>query len=300
MQPDPRAGAALGPLPAHAGLDRALHLPRLPHPLTRCADPGGDPALRPRDLRRRRDRPGTYAETPAAGAETSTSGSTRCAGSATTAASSAAGTSTSPSARRPSAPRALRDVQLLLARPDLRGERVPVPEPARPPGCSAAVAGSRSSGRERIPAAGGAIIVANHESIWDPFVLGVATEREIHYLAKAELFRYRPLAAALRSLNAFPVERGSGDPGRDRRGRRTSSPGGAARHLSRRARRSPSGRTAGTEARPDSRLQQELRSSRSRSRAPVPAPACPRGSASSSASRSRSRSRARRSRPRVR
>jgi 1-acyl-sn-glycerol-3-phosphate acyltransferase len=30
-------------------------------------------------------------------------------------------------------------------------------------------------------------------------------------MAKAELFRYRPLAAALRSLNAFPVERGSGD-----------------------------------------------------------------------------------------
>jgi 1-acyl-sn-glycerol-3-phosphate acyltransferase len=68
-------------------------------------------------------------------------------------------------------------------------------------------------GGKRIPASGGAILVANHESIWDPFVLGVATEREIHYLAKAELFRWRPLAAALRSLNAFPVERGSGDHG---------------------------------------------------------------------------------------
>jgi 1-acyl-sn-glycerol-3-phosphate acyltransferase len=66
-------------------------------------------------------------------------------------------------------------------------------------------------GAERIPGAGGAIVVANHESIWDPFVLGVATPREIHYMAKAELFRLRPLAAALRSLNAFPVERGSGD-----------------------------------------------------------------------------------------
>jgi 1-acyl-sn-glycerol-3-phosphate acyltransferase len=62
-----------------------------------------------------------------------------------------------------------------------------------------------------MPATGGAIVVANHESIWDPFVLAVATRREIHYMAKAELFRYRPLAAALRSLNAFPVERGSGD-----------------------------------------------------------------------------------------
>jgi 1-acyl-sn-glycerol-3-phosphate acyltransferase len=66
-------------------------------------------------------------------------------------------------------------------------------------------------GAERIPAAGGAILVANHESIWDPFVLAVATQREIHYMAKAELFRLRPLAAVLRSLNAFPVERGGGD-----------------------------------------------------------------------------------------
>ncbi|HET7758522.1 MAG TPA: lysophospholipid acyltransferase family protein [Gaiellaceae bacterium] len=66
-------------------------------------------------------------------------------------------------------------------------------------------------GAERVPASGAAILVANHESIWDPFVLGVVTEREIHYMAKAELFRTRPLAAALRALNAFPVERGGGD-----------------------------------------------------------------------------------------
>jgi 1-acyl-sn-glycerol-3-phosphate acyltransferase len=68
-------------------------------------------------------------------------------------------------------------------------------------------------GAERVPASGGAILVANHESIWDPFVLGVATPREIHYLAKAELFRWWPLNAVLHSLNAFPVERGSGDHG---------------------------------------------------------------------------------------
>jgi 1-acyl-sn-glycerol-3-phosphate acyltransferase len=66
-------------------------------------------------------------------------------------------------------------------------------------------------GAERVPASGGAIVVANHESIWDPFVLGVATRREIHYMAKSELFRVRPVAALLRSLNAFPVERGAGD-----------------------------------------------------------------------------------------
>ncbi len=71
--------------------------------------------------------------------------------------------------------------------------------------------GIEVSGGERIPSEGGAILAANHASIWDPFVLGVATTREIHYMAKAELFRRRPLAAVLRSLNAFPVERGGGD-----------------------------------------------------------------------------------------
>jgi len=53
--------------------------------------------------------------------------------------------------------------------------------------------------------------VANHESIWDPFILGVVTPREIHYMAKSELFQPAPLAWAMRSLNAFPVERGGGD-----------------------------------------------------------------------------------------
>lgn len=71
--------------------------------------------------------------------------------------------------------------------------------------------GIEVAGAEHVPTSGGAILVANHESIWDPFILGVATSREIHYLAKAELFRRCPLGALLRSLNAFPVERGSGD-----------------------------------------------------------------------------------------
>lgn len=66
-------------------------------------------------------------------------------------------------------------------------------------------------GADRIPERGAAILVANHESIWDPFILAVATPREIHYMAKSELFRLRPLAAAMRALNAFPVERGGGD-----------------------------------------------------------------------------------------
>jgi len=66
-------------------------------------------------------------------------------------------------------------------------------------------------GAERIPASGPVILAANHESIWDPFILGVATPREIHYMAKSELFESRVLGKLMRSLNAFPVERGGGD-----------------------------------------------------------------------------------------
>ncbi|MHB8470054.1 MAG: lysophospholipid acyltransferase family protein, partial [Gaiellaceae bacterium] len=64
---------------------------------------------------------------------------------------------------------------------------------------------------ERIPATGGCIVASNHESIVDPFILGVATPREIRYMAKSELFRRRWMAAAMRSFGAFPVERGGGD-----------------------------------------------------------------------------------------
>lgn len=66
-------------------------------------------------------------------------------------------------------------------------------------------------GATNIPTRGGCILAANHESLLDPFVLAVATRREIRYMAKAELFRNRPLAAFFRSLGAFPIERGGGD-----------------------------------------------------------------------------------------
>jgi 1-acyl-sn-glycerol-3-phosphate acyltransferase len=66
-------------------------------------------------------------------------------------------------------------------------------------------------GGERIPAGGGCILACNHESVVDPFVLALATTREVRYMAKAELFERRWMAAILRTLGSFPVERGRGD-----------------------------------------------------------------------------------------
>lgn len=76
------------------------------------------------------------------------------------------------------------------------------------------------AGRERIPRAGAAILVANHESMVDPFVLGVATPRVIRYMAKAELWRNRVLGWTMDGFAAFKVERGRGDSGAVEQARR--------------------------------------------------------------------------------
>ena len=60
---------------------------------------------------------------------------------------------------------------------------------------------------------GPVIVVSNHDSLLDPFVVGTAIDRPLRYLAKRELWRYRPLAWAVESLGAIPVSRQRGDVG---------------------------------------------------------------------------------------
>jgi 1-acyl-sn-glycerol-3-phosphate acyltransferase len=67
------------------------------------------------------------------------------------------------------------------------------------------------AGGERIPAEGPCILVANHESVIDPFVLGLATPRIVRFMAKAELWRSTVPRALMEGLGAFPVDRGRGD-----------------------------------------------------------------------------------------
>ena len=67
-------------------------------------------------------------------------------------------------------------------------------------------------GLENIPAHGKIILCANHLSNWDPVLLLLAQPRRIAFMAKAELFRFKPLGALLYHVfGAFPVERGKGD-----------------------------------------------------------------------------------------
>jgi 1-acyl-sn-glycerol-3-phosphate acyltransferase len=66
--------------------------------------------------------------------------------------------------------------------------------------------GLRASGRENLPATGGALLVSNHASYFDPMVLGIAMSRHLNYVARSTLF-LPVLGFLLRHLRAFPIQR---------------------------------------------------------------------------------------------
>ena len=71
---------------------------------------------------------------------------------------------------------------------------------------------AKVEGLENIPADGACVLVANHIHARDPFYLAVKVrDRYLHFMAKAELFKFKPLAAFMKGLMAFPVDRGHND-----------------------------------------------------------------------------------------
>ena len=63
----------------------------------------------------------------------------------------------------------------------------------------------KTTGIENIPSSGPVLLCANHPTALDMFLIGVKVpKRKVHYMAKAELFRNRILAWALKHLGAFP------------------------------------------------------------------------------------------------
>ncbi|GED56229.1 1-acyl-sn-glycerol-3-phosphate acyltransferase [Brevibacillus formosus] len=55
------------------------------------------------------------------------------------------------------------------------------------------------------------ILCANHISLWDPPLLGSGIERQVHFMAKEELFKIPVLSFLITKFGAFPVKRGAGD-----------------------------------------------------------------------------------------
>lgn len=66
-------------------------------------------------------------------------------------------------------------------------------------------------GKENIPLNGRLILCSNHHSNWDPVTLAVFFPRQVHWMAKKELFKNKFFAKVLLSLGAFPVDREKND-----------------------------------------------------------------------------------------
>lgn len=66
-------------------------------------------------------------------------------------------------------------------------------------------------GKKNLPKNGSYIVCCNHLSNMDPPLLSVTQKRQIYYMAKAELFEKKFFAWVIRTLGAFPVNRGAGD-----------------------------------------------------------------------------------------
>jgi 1-acyl-sn-glycerol-3-phosphate acyltransferase len=75
------------------------------------------------------------------------------------------------------------------------------------------VYGLRITGTEHVPRTGACVVGANHVSAWDPPVVGLSVPREIHFMAKKELFESWLPRRLFRAVRAFPVDRGSNDVG---------------------------------------------------------------------------------------
>jgi 1-acyl-sn-glycerol-3-phosphate acyltransferase len=69
------------------------------------------------------------------------------------------------------------------------------------------------SGVETLPASGPILLVGNHDSHWDPVMIGFAARkrRQIRALAKSTLWDVKGLGPVLDGMGQIPIIRGAGD-----------------------------------------------------------------------------------------
>jgi 1-acyl-sn-glycerol-3-phosphate acyltransferase len=75
------------------------------------------------------------------------------------------------------------------------------------------VAWLRAEGVETVPANGPLLVVPNHDSQWDPVLVGLALRprRRLRFLARASLWRIPGLGPILEALGQIPIRGGEGD-----------------------------------------------------------------------------------------
>lgn len=71
--------------------------------------------------------------------------------------------------------------------------------------------GFKVIGRSNVPNKGAFIFASNHQSYFDPIILGTSIYRSLNYLAKDDLFRNPVASWALHTVQSIPVRREEGD-----------------------------------------------------------------------------------------
>ena len=65
----------------------------------------------------------------------------------------------------------------------------------------------RWRGRQHIPRGGGVLVLSNHQSHFDPVLVGMACDRRLNYVARQSLFGFLPFRWLIYSLDAIPIDR---------------------------------------------------------------------------------------------
>ena len=114
-----------------------------------------------------------------------------------------------------SARHAARDLESADERPRADDPHLPRRAGHLPRRSCASGAGSTSRALEHIPAEGPLLIVGNHDSYWDPVVIGLAAikRRQIRALSKSSLWKVKGLNKVLDGMGQIPIMRGTGDAG---------------------------------------------------------------------------------------
>jgi 1-acyl-sn-glycerol-3-phosphate acyltransferase len=68
-------------------------------------------------------------------------------------------------------------------------------------------------GLEHVPAEGPLVVAGNHDSYWDPVVIGIAAmkRRQIRALSKSSLWKVKGMNRVLDGMGQIPIVRGTGD-----------------------------------------------------------------------------------------
>jgi len=71
----------------------------------------------------------------------------------------------------------------------------------------------RGTGRWNVPKRGPALILSNHQSMFDPMLVGLSLPRYPAFLARSTLFHVPLLGPAIKSVGAVPIDRNMGKDG---------------------------------------------------------------------------------------